>query len=98
MDRYRRENSVYENKRILNRKKKLGREKVRKKVKRTTEENVNKSDKLRGTVLRIRNRIWTFLPDPDISLPNPDPDPALVVLKKISVSVQYHAYVYFFTL
>jgi hypothetical protein len=44
-------------------------------------------------------RIGTFLPDPDpeISPPNPDPDPALVVFKKISVSVQYRAYVYFFT-
>jgi hypothetical protein len=49
-----------------------------------------------GRVLRIRIR--TFLPDPKISPPNPDPDPALVVFKKISVSVQYHAYVYLFTL
>jgi hypothetical protein len=40
-------------------------------------------------------RIRTFLPDPEIS--PPDPDPALVVLKKISVSVQYRAYVYLFT-
>jgi hypothetical protein len=54
MDRYRRENSVYENKRILNRENKLGREKVRKKVKRTTEENVNKSDKLRGRTKKRR--------------------------------------------
>ncbi len=39
-----------------------------------------------------------FLPDPEISPPNPDPDPALVVFKKkISVSVQYRAYVYLFT-
>ncbi len=42
-------------------------------------------------------RIRTFLPDPEISPPNPDPDPALVVVKKISVSVQYRAYVYLFT-
>ncbi len=44
-------------------------------------------------------RIRTFLPDPDpeISPPTPDPDPALVVFKKISVSVQYCAYVYLFT-
>ncbi len=39
-------------------------------------------------------RIRTFFPDLEISPPNPDPDPALVVLKKISVSVQYRAYVY----
>ncbi len=37
-------------------------------------------------------------PDPEISLPNPDPAPALVICKKISVSVQYRAYVYLFTL
>ncbi len=35
-------------------------------------------------------------PNPDSSPPNPDPDPALVV-KKISVSVQYHAFVCLFT-
>jgi hypothetical protein len=45
-------------------------------------------------------------PDPDLfagsgfSPPNLDPDPALVVfyIKKISISVQYRAYVYLFTL
>jgi hypothetical protein len=42
-------------------------------------------------------RIRTVLPDPEISTPNPDPDPALVVFKKISVAVQYRAYVYLFT-
>jgi hypothetical protein len=42
-------------------------------------------------------QIRTFLADPDISPPNPDPDPAPVVFKKISVSVQYRAYVYLFT-
>jgi hypothetical protein len=36
-------------------------------------------------------------PDPEISPPNPDPDPALVVKKKISIPVQYCAYVYLFT-
>jgi hypothetical protein len=44
-------------------------------------------------VLRIRIR--TFLPDQEISPPNSDS--ALVVFKKISVSVQYRAYVYLFT-
>ncbi len=34
--------------------------------------------------------------DPEVSPPNPDP--AQVVFKKISVSVQYRAYVYLFTL
>ncbi len=42
-------------------------------------------------------RIRTFLPDPEISPPNPDPDPALVVFKKISVSLQYRAYVHLLT-
>jgi hypothetical protein len=36
-------------------------------------------------------------PDPEISPPIPDLGPALVVFKKISVSVQYRAYVYLFT-
>ncbi len=44
-----------------------------------------------GPFCRIRKS------DPEISPPNPDPDPALVVFKKISVSVQYRAYVYLFT-
>ncbi len=49
-------------------------------------------------VLRIRIRSDPDLfPDTEISPPNPDPDPALVVKKKISVFVQYRAYVYLFT-
>ncbi len=63
-----------------------------------TKTSVIGSKKHMYPVLRIRIRSDPdVLPDPDISPPNPDPDPALVVFKKISVSVQYRAYVYLFT-